>query len=296
QCAGAAVPDRLAGALRVGDDRGNGVRHAHHRPSVRLGAGDRRRRTHGLCRRHTRRACRRGQARADDRPCRVSAPRRRAVYDREDGRRVRSHLPVAHRVSTGCVTTPDPRDDLVVGNQYYILASSVAADLPKLVLKHDEAFLVADRRGDFPGLAETEFGFYADGTRFLRQLELRVGARRPLVLNATLSEDALEAAIELTNPDVPEAERTLRDRDPQLESGRTLRISRRLTLYRDQVYQALIVESFARARHDLEFEWLFAADFIDVFEARGHRRARRGLLLPALHASAALTFQYRGLD
>jgi len=194
------------------------------------------------------------------------------------------------------VTSPEPRDDLVVGDQYYILASSVAGDLPKLVLKHDDAFLVADRRGDFPGLAETEFGFYADGTRFLRQLELRIGARRPLLLNATLSEDALEAAIELTNPDVPEDERTLRDRDPQLESGRTLRISRRLTLYRDQVYQALIVESFARARHDLEFEWLFAADFIDVFEARGHRRARRGLFLPALHESAALTFQYRGLD
>src|SRR4030095_10805875 len=265
-------------------------------PSCRLGAGDRRSRTAGLRGRHARRARRRGQARAHDRSGCVPAPRRGAVHRRADGRRVRSDLPLARLRATGCVTTPEPRDDLVVGDQYYILASSLAADLPKLVLKHDDAFLVADRRGGFPGLAETEFGFYADGTRFLRQLELRVGARRPLLLNATLSEDALEAAIELTNPDVPEAERTLRDRDPQLESGRTLRISRRLTLYRDQVYQALIVESFARARHDLEFEWLFAADFIDVFEARGHRRARRGLLLPALHASAALTFQYRGLD
>ena len=40
-------------------------------------------------------------------------------------------------------------DPVVVGEQYYILASEVAA-LPKLVLKHDDAFLVADRRGDLP--------------------------------------------------------------------------------------------------------------------------------------------------
>jgi hypothetical protein len=42
----------------------------------------------------------------------------------------------------------------------------VAADLPKLVLKHAAAFLVADRRGDFPAMPGTEFGFYTGGTRF----------------------------------------------------------------------------------------------------------------------------------
>ena len=73
------------------------------------------------------------------------------------------------------MTLDDPRDELFVGDQYYILASSIAADLPRLVLKHDEAFMAADRRGDFPGVAE--FGFYAGGTRFLNQLELRVASR-----------------------------------------------------------------------------------------------------------------------
>src|SRR6185369_6652832 len=136
--------------------------------------------------------------------------------------RVRSYLPLARCRATGCVTASEPRDDLVVGDQYYILASSVAADLPKLVLKHDDAFLVADRRGDFPGLAETEFGFYADGTRFLRQLELRISDRRPLLLNATLSEDSLQAAIELTNPDVPADEPALSEQERSLPPGRAL--------------------------------------------------------------------------
>ena len=96
---------------------------------------------------------------------------------------------------------PSP-GDVIVGEQYYILASEVASDLPKLVLKHDEAFVVANRRGDLPHVPDSEFGFYVDGTRFLRQLELRVHGHRPIVLNAGVSEDAMQASIDLTNPDV----------------------------------------------------------------------------------------------
>ena len=45
RCARAAVPHRLAGAVRPGDDRGNGLRHAGDRIQPRLGArGDRQRR------------------------------------------------------------------------------------------------------------------------------------------------------------------------------------------------------------------------------------------------------------
>ena len=93
--------------------------------------------------------------------------------------------------------------DVIVGEQYYILSSELAADLPKLVLKHDEAFLVANRRGDLPNMADSEFGFYVDGTRFLRQLELRLHGHRPIILNAGVAEDAMQATIDLTNPDVP---------------------------------------------------------------------------------------------
>jgi glycogen debranching enzyme len=191
--------------------------------------------------------------------------------------------------------TIDPRDELLVGDQYDILSSSIAADLPKLVLKHDDAFLVADRRGDFPGVGE--FGFYADGTRFLSQLELRVAARRPLLLNATITDDALQAVIELTNADVLEVERSAARRGQQrVVPGRALRMSRRLTVYRNQLYQIVTVESFAQETHELEFGWIFDADFIDVFEARGHRRAHRGVALPPVIETAALTLGYRGLD
>jgi len=58
---------------------------------------------------------------------------------------------------------------------------------------------VADRRGDFPNVPG-EFGFYFADTRFLSLLELRLHGLRGIALNAGVSDDALEAAIDLTNP------------------------------------------------------------------------------------------------
>jgi len=185
--------------------------------------------------------------------------------------------------------TQTPHGDVIIGEHYYILASEAAAGLPKLVLKHDEAFLVANRRGDLPALPDSEFGFYVDGTRFLRQLELRVHGQRPIVLNAGVSEDALQAGIDLTNPDVALAPEVVLP-------GRSLRIARRLTVHAGQLYQLLLVETFSRDPLDLSIGLQFAADFVDVFEVRGHPRERRGELLPAVVDGATVRLAYRGLD
>jgi glycogen debranching enzyme len=172
---------------------------------------------------------------------------------------------------------------------YHILASEGAADPAKLVLKHDEAFLVANRHGDLPSLAGSELGFYVDGTRFLRQLELRVQGQRPIVLNAGVSEDALQAAIDLTNPDVALT-------PDLLLPGRSLRIARRLTVQGSQLYQRLLIEAFHPDALDLSLGLRFAADFVDVFEVRGHPRERRGELLPAVVSPTTVRLAYRGLD
>jgi glycogen debranching enzyme len=187
------------------------------------------------------------------------------------------------------VTTDPPRDDLLVGDRYYILASSVAADLPKIVLKHDDAFLVADRRGNFPYLPGGEFGFYVDDTRFLRRLELRLGHQQPLLLNAAISDDSLQGIIELTNPDLIEDGRVVLPRH-------TLRLSRTVTLCGQQLSHSLMLESFAAEPMQLAVVWEFGADFADVFEVRGFRRARRGVDLPTHCDGATVELRYRGLD
>jgi glycogen debranching enzyme len=183
----------------------------------------------------------------------------------------------------------EPGDLIAVGDHYYILASTFAADLPKLVLKHDEAFFVADRRGDFPDVPESEFGLYVGGTRFLDRFELRVNGQRPLVLNAAVSDDNLQVAVDLTNADMREGETVLL-------AGRTLRLARRLTLYGGQLCQVLTLESFAAEAVHVELGWQFEADFADVFEVRGLRRERRGDRLKPVCGPAMVRLSYRGLD
>jgi glycogen debranching enzyme len=183
----------------------------------------------------------------------------------------------------------DPDEDLLVGDRYYILASALSADVPKFVLKHDDAFLVADRRGDFPRLPGGEFGLYVDGTRFLQLLELRIQEQRPLVLNASASEDTLQIAVELTNPDV-------RVGGGVGLLGHTIRITRQLTLYRTQLSQTLTVENFSGAPQELSLRWSFAADFVDVFEVRGFARGRRGTPLAPECEDSVVRLGYQGLD
>ena len=180
-------------------------------------------------------------------------------------------------------------DDLRVGDRYYILASSIAADLPKLVLKHDEAFVVADRRGDLPALHGSEFGFYVAGTRFLDQLELRGHGWRPTLLNAAVEDDAHVASIDLANPDIVEDQRLV-------IAGRAIRIARRVMLFGRQLYQRLVIESFDQHAHELGLMWSFGADFADVFEVRGHARPIRGTVLAPLVDKSAVVLGYRGLD
>ena len=184
---------------------------------------------------------------------------------------------------------PAPRYLISVGDHYYILASSFSADLPKLVLKHEHAFFVADRRGDFPHVPGSEFGFYVKGTRFLDRLELRIDGQRPLVLNAAVSTDNLQVAVDLTNPDMDES-------GTAAVAGRTLRLARRLALHGQELCETVTVESFAQETVPIELTCQFGADFADVFEVRGLTRARRGDALPATCDGAEARLGYRGLD
>jgi glycogen debranching enzyme len=183
-----------------------------------------------------------------------------------------------------------PGEQVRLGDHYYIRASSVAADLPKLVLKHDDAFFVADVRGDFPAIPDSEFGFYVEDTRYLQTLQLLVNGDRPLLLSAATTDDAVQIAVDLTNPDQPAGEGTNR------HVGRSIHLARRLTLQGSQFCQLVSVDTFSGAPHEIELAFRFDSDFADVFEVRGFARERRGeLLSPAVEADA-VRLGYRGLD
>jgi len=185
--------------------------------------------------------------------------------------------------------TLDPAEELSARDPYYIRALGSARDAPRLVLKRDDTFLVADRHGDFPDLPGSEFGFYSDGTRFLRTLELLVYGQRPLLLNAAVSDDGRQAAVDLTNPDLCRGETVVL-------ASRTFRLARSLRLDSGLLTERLVVEGFGGQAHDLLLIWRFAVDFADVFEVRGLVRERRGELRPAVLTEREARLSYRGLD
>jgi glycogen debranching enzyme len=188
-------------------------------------------------------------------------------------------------MATSAVLPPEVPPD----GEYYIQASGASANLPKLVLKHDQSFLVADSLGDVPDVPDGAFGFFAEDTRFLARLELRLHGRSPLLLNATIGGESWESAIDLTNVDLVEEGRVVLP-------SRSLRVSRALTIFGHRLYQVVTVESFFSHPHEIALGWDFAADFVDVFEVRGHRRPERGARRPTAVEASAVELSYLGRD
>ena len=184
---------------------------------------------------------------------------------------------------------PEPDDEEGARDRYYIRTPAAGGDVPRLVVKRDDAFFVADHHGDFPELPASEFGFYVGGTRFLRRLELNVHGQRPVLLKASVSDDDFQVAADLTNPDLFQGETVVL-------KGRLIRFARRLVLTPTELTQVLTVESFSPIPHELALFWQYVADFADVFEVRGMIRERRGELLPPTVDGHSVRLSYRGLD
>jgi glycogen debranching enzyme len=179
-------------------------------------------------------------------------------------------------------------EHVVPGDPYYIQPSSGVAGIPKLVLKHQESFFVADRAGDFPAHFEGELGFYHEGTRHLRWFELRLAGHRPLILSAQASPSNDRILVGLTNP-------TLEAGDDTIPSN-TIYIDRLISLSAPHLVEALTVSSYHHRPCEVALEVIFAADFRDVFEVRGMHRPQRGHLLPEERDEGRIRLAYRGLD
>jgi glycogen debranching enzyme len=146
------------------------------------------------------------------------------------------------------------------------------------VLKHD----------DTVPSPSSEHGLYHAGTRFLSRLVLLVGGAQPLLLSSTISDDNAVFTADLTNPDVIE------DRRVVLPRG-ALHLFRSRVLWLGSLMERVRISNYGLAPVALPIAVTFDADFADIFEVRGTRRAARG----RRHGNATgepLVFRYSGLD
>ncbi len=171
---------------------------------------------------------------------------------------------------------------------YYISAAAPIADELGRVLKHGDTFAVFDHHGDIRPVGMHEQGLYHDGTRFLSCQLLSLGRARPLFLSSTVKEDNDLLVVDLTNPDVVSGEITI--------PRGTLHVLRIEFLWQGVLYERLRVRNFGLTPVDVSLGMHFEADFVDIFEVRGMKRARRGDLLDPVTEENSIVLAYRGLD
>ncbi len=181
-------------------------------------------------------------------------------------------------------------DDIIeINDQFYILATSARADEHARVLKHDDMFAVFDQYGDIQPLGLGEEGLYFEGTRFLSCCKLTLNGRQPLFLSSTVVEDNSLLTVDLTNPDLKATEQVILNRE-------TVHILRTCFLWDATCYMKMHVRNYALHEVQLSLRLSLDADFVDIFEVRGTKRAQRGERFDPVIEPDRMVLAYRGLD
>ena len=183
------------------------------------------------------------------------------------------------------VVPPSGDDD----SQYRIEATGGFREPRTRVLKHGDTFAVFNPFGDIGGDSGCPDGLYHNDTRYLSQLELRLNGDRPLLLSANPGEDNALLTVDLANPDTADADGGALHRE-------LIYVNRRQFVWQGAYNELLLVRNFDRDPHVLTLSLRFAADFADVFEVRGQKRAKRGRRSAECLSPDSVVLRYRGLD
>jgi glycogen debranching enzyme len=174
-------------------------------------------------------------------------------------------------------------------DQFYILATASRAGERSAVLQHGDTFALFDRYGDVGALGAGEQGLYHEGTRYLSRLRLRLNDQRPLLLSAHVRDDNELFGADLTNPDIPLAEGMVLSRD-------IVHLFRARFLWNGTWHERIRLCNYGRSVVHVILAFDYQADFADIFEVRGTRRDRCGVMLEPEIGADYVRLVYRGLD
>jgi glycogen debranching enzyme len=167
-------------------------------------------------------------------------------------------------------------------------AQPEATGVDKLVLKRGNLFMVANRLGDVAPAGARDLGLFLTDTRHLSAWKLAVKGGPPLCLSSQVSPDYV-AQIDFTVTSLHEG--GLLGREPLAFVH-----LRRDMLIDDVLVDRLTLSNFQGKPVDGWIELSWAADFADVFEVRGARRAERGTYhLPRVEQDRVI-LRYDGRD
>ena len=157
-------------------------------------------------------------------------------------------------------------------------------------LKHGDSFAMFDEFGDIFEVEHSPGGLFHHDTRFLSRLHFTLEGQRPLVLSSTVQLDNVMLDVDLTNPDLFDAEGRL------ALAKDSFHVARSKFLWQASCYELFTITSYSDSRRKLRLAFGFAADFADLFEIRGYRRSQRGAVKAQVHGPAEVAFEYQSLD
>ena len=146
-----------------------------------------------------------------------------------------------------------------------------------------------DRHGEVFSAVDGEEGVYFRGVRHLSRFELTFGIVRPLLLSSTITHENQLLSVELTNPDFECGLGKVLPRG-------SIHLQKSIFLCNGACHVRLQLRNFRPEKVGFPLALHLGADFRDIFEVRGHKRARRGELREPAGAPGQLLYTYLGLD
>ena len=156
-------------------------------------------------------------------------------------------------------------------------------------LKHGDSFAMFDEFGDVVEFEHSPTGLFHNDTRFLSRLVFTLEGHRPLMLSSTVQTDNVTLDVDLTNPDMFVDGELVLAKD-------TFHVARAKFLWQASCHELFTVTSYAERPQRLNLALSFDADFADLFEIRGHQRARRGTVRAEVRGPAEVAFVYDSVD
>ena len=142
-----------------------------------------------------------------------------------------------------------------------------AGDVERLVCAHGAMFLVTDLNGDVAPRGAREVGLFYKDTRHLSYYVLAITPGEVMHLSA---ESRLSA------PNQIDLMVSHLERETILDDPKNFLHVRRRQLVDGDLSEEIVLTNFLRRRIEARVTFAFDADFVDIFEVRGAKRARRG--------------------
>ncbi|HLS69713.1 MAG TPA: amylo-alpha-1,6-glucosidase [Kiloniellales bacterium] len=186
----------------------------------------------------------------------------------------------------------ESRDETTWSETHGPFEITTTTSLPKRrlsTLKQGDTFGLFNPDGDVTSGPGSPEGLYHRDCRHLSMMGLSLERRRPLLLSSTLQDDNVLLTVDLANPDIFDGDRLQLAQD-------SIHILRSRFILEGRLYERIRLENFSDSSHSFELSLHLAADFADLFEVRGHKRAKRGRQDSRVEGDRKLVFSYRALD